>query len=199
MDIVKNKQGYVIAGDNRECTSCGTMYKQTSKTVTLCNKCNSERVMSEPVNVKMWRRAKRRAFEKGLDFNITPSDVVVPDKCPILGMPLVVFKGKSGGRPDSPALDRIDNSKGYVKGNVAVISHLANCMKSSATDEQLILFSKWVFANIQKKTCQNQCKLNESKVCTGSGRTIQEIKDAYSLLRKSSPDHVIPNIHQKLA
>lgn len=139
-----NREGYFVGTEERECTNCGKIFKKTSKTVTLCNKCNSERVKSEPLEKRMFRRAKARAKDRGIEFSLTLEDIVIPEFCPILGTELSAHSGKSGGLPDSPALDRIDNSKGYVKGNVMVMSHLANMMKSSATTEQMILFAKWV-------------------------------------------------------
>lgn len=39
---------------------------------------------------------------------------------------------------------RIDNNKGYIKGNVQVIGRRANIMKSSASPEELLKFAKWV-------------------------------------------------------
>ena len=45
---------------------------------------------------------------------------------------------------NSPSLDRMDNSKGYVKGNVQVISHKANSMKFSASKDELLKFAEWV-------------------------------------------------------
>ena len=139
-----NREGYFVGELERECTSCGTLFKKTNKTVTLCNKCNSNRVKSETPEKRMFRRAKVRAKERGLDFNISLEDVVIPKFCPILGIGLKVHKGSSGGKPESPALDRIDNDRGYVKGNVMVVSHLANMMKSSATTGQMIKFAEWV-------------------------------------------------------
>ena len=38
---------------------------------------------------------------------------------------------------DSPSLDRIVSSLGYVKGNIRVISYKANRVKSNATLEEL--------------------------------------------------------------
>lgn len=76
----------------------------------------------------MWLSAKERAKKSGIPFNIDVSDVVIPDVCPILFVPMA--KGGSG-HPHAPSLDRINNKLGYVKGNVAVISRAANSLKSN--------------------------------------------------------------------
>lgn len=89
------------------------------------------------------RSARNRAKYKGLDFTITKEDVVIPDVCPILGIPLSIAEGTM--QPYSPSLDRKDNSKGYTPDNVWVISSLANTMKSSASIEQLAAFGKWCY------------------------------------------------------
>lgn len=91
------------------------------------------------------RVAKSRAKKRGTEFSLIKEDINVPTHCPILGIKLEVNSnlGK-GGKPSSYSLDRIDNTKGYIKGNVQVISHLANSMKSIATREELLLFAKWI-------------------------------------------------------
>lgn len=143
---MKNREGYTVTEEERECTKCGVMFNKGSKTVTMCPKCNSERVKSESPEKKMFRRAKTRAKERGLDFDLDQSDILIPTHCPILGLELICHKGRSGGMPNSPALDRINNSKGYVKGNVMVISHRANMMKADSSPEDMLLFAKWVLS-----------------------------------------------------
>lgn len=143
-----NQQKNYDDGHTRECTSCGKMFPKTSKTVTLCKGCNSTRVTSEPPHVRMWRRCKSRAKARGIEFNISKEDIEIPDICPILRMPLVVHRGKPGSYNDSPSLDRKNPNKGYIKGNVWVISSLANVMKNNATEEQLNLFADWVKAGM---------------------------------------------------
>ena len=88
----------------------------------------------------MWERARNRAKLSGKEFDIIVGDIYIPKFCKYLNIPLVVHSGSSGGRPDSPSLDRIDITKGYTKDNIQVISHLANQMKASATKEQLQTF-----------------------------------------------------------
>lgn len=71
--------------------------------------------------------ARARAKRKGLEFDITEADVLVPTHCPILGIPL--FKVGCKQTDNSPSIDRRDNNKGYIKGNVWVISYRANHLK----------------------------------------------------------------------
>lgn len=78
--------------------------------------------------------AKSRAKEKNVGFDITEVDLVVPEFCPVLGIPLYEI---SDGRDNRPSLDRIDNTKGYTKDNVIVISLRANRLKSDASLEEL--------------------------------------------------------------
>ena len=62
----------------------------------------------------------------------------IPEVCPVLGIPVNRGGvGKKGGRPDSPSMDRIDPTKGYIKGNVRVISNRANTLKCNATVAEL--------------------------------------------------------------
>lgn len=141
-----NREGNLVGVNKRQCSSkeCDNMFNITSKTVTICPTCNSERVKSEAPEKKMLRRAKSRAKERGREFSIELSDIHIPTHCPILGIELVVHKGRSGGNPNSPALDRVDNNLGYVKGNVMVVSHRANMMKVDASPEELLKFADWV-------------------------------------------------------
>lgn len=82
----------------------------------------------------MWR-TQRRARIGGIKFNLTIEDCQVPDRCPVLDIELKV----GGGRNclTSPSLDRIIPKKGYVKGNVRVISWRANELKGNATLDEV--------------------------------------------------------------
>lgn len=88
------------------------------------------------------RSAKQTAKVKHLEINIELSDIVIPSVCPILKIPFS-FNRREGKRFNGPSLDRINPSKGYIKGNIWVISDLANRMKNNATIEQLKQFGEW--------------------------------------------------------
>lgn len=81
--------------------------------------------------------AKARAKKRGWDYNLDPSDISIPEFCPVLGLPLSVAMGCKTASHNSPSIDRIDGKLGYIKGNIRVISYRANNLKSDATDEEL--------------------------------------------------------------
>lgn len=89
--------------------------------------------------------ARQSAKLRQLDFSLQETDIQIPEKCPYLGEPLTFIQGQ-GNVDTNISLDRIDNSKGYVPGNVEVISMLANRMKLKATKEQLITFAKHILS-----------------------------------------------------
>ena len=91
---------------------------------------------------KLWiGAAKQRAKEKGTEFSITESDLTIPEFCPILGIPLI--RVGTIATDNSPSIDRIDSTKGYIKGNVQVISKKANTLKNSSSLSELIILGEW--------------------------------------------------------
>ena len=82
--------------------------------------------------------AKARAKKRGIPFNITVEDIVIPDVCPVLGIELEFNRGGRGASRDtSPSLDKVVPALGYVKGNVLIVSNRANRIKSDATVPEL--------------------------------------------------------------
>jgi len=86
---------------------------------------------------------KVRAKRKNIAFNLTKEDMIFPEVCPILGIKLERRKGY-GSNYNSPSIDRIDNTKGYTKDNIQIMSRRANAMKSDASPEELLLFANWI-------------------------------------------------------
>ena len=84
-------------------------------------------------------RARYRSKRDNREFNITKADIVIPEICPILNVKLV-----PGHRVYGPSLDRVDNNKGYIKGNIRVISKKANHLKGAATLDQLKMIIEYV-------------------------------------------------------
>lgn len=118
------------------CVACSNIsakarYKKVGTTDRAREQQKSWQLANKPK--AMWLAARNRAIKDGREFNIEVDDIVVPDTCPVLGIPIQF----GGAKWNSPSLDRIDNTKGYVKGNVAVISNRANTIKNNATVEEL--------------------------------------------------------------
>lgn len=85
--------------------------------------------------------AKARAAKTGAPFDLVPEDIVIPAVCPVLDLPLDPQVNSNIAM--SPSLDRIDPARGYVRGNVRVISWRANRIRSDATADELEAVAKY--------------------------------------------------------
>ena len=101
--------------------------------------------------IRLRGSAKERAIYKGIVFDIPSYKDLpeVPDYCPILGIPLYV--GDNVSTDNSPSLDRIDNNKGYIKGNIQIISRKANQMKSNANLKEIEMLYNFMKKQKSKK------------------------------------------------
>lgn len=91
-------------------------------------------------NLETWAKAaihgvRWRSKLRNIEFSITALDIPAPSHCPVLGIALMA--GSKNHVDASPSVDRIDPTRGYVPGNVIVISYRANRLKSDATVDEL--------------------------------------------------------------
>ena len=59
----------------------------------------------------IWSRAKYRAKRKGWEFTLQQEDIIIPETCPLLGIPLICHRGQGGQQGNSPSIDRKDSKK----------------------------------------------------------------------------------------
>ena len=121
--------------DNRD-REIARAKKSLNKDRVKTNANKRRQIRNNPVSY-MLCNIKTKAKKHGIPFDLTHDDIVIPETCPILGIPLRISEGSATW--SSPSLDRIVPAIGYVRGNVQVISHKANTMKSDATLEELEL------------------------------------------------------------
>lgn len=125
-------------GKKKTCKSCvrqaGRVYGTTERGRFKHAERERNRRRDRPEQA-MYDLAKQRAKKRGLDFDLTVEDIVIPDCCPVLGIPLIT--GLPKVNDNSPTLDRVDNTLGYTRDNVVVISWRANRLKGTANAEEL--------------------------------------------------------------
>jgi hypothetical protein len=120
-----------IMGKRAETVSCGCYLRENG---------NGRRGSYDPRGYLL-ARARERAKHKGWEFSITKEDIIIPEKCPLLGITIIP---RAKDRLHSPSLDRIDSSRGYTPDNIQVVSSRANTLKNDATVTELeTLLTNW--------------------------------------------------------
>lgn len=95
------------------------------------------RTLATPPECTMIYKTRWRAKSRGIEHTITTADLLpLPEFCPVFGTRLEYKKGHGKPGPNAASVDRIDNSKGYVLGNVVIVSQRANVMKNDGTVEE---------------------------------------------------------------
>ena len=97
----------------------------------------------------MLQAAKSRAKKKGWEFNIDLDYLyaIAPEKCPVDGRE---FDWERKLENDNtlllsiPSLDRIDSTKGYIKGNIAIIGDQWNRWKNNMNLDDLHKLMQYV-------------------------------------------------------
>jgi hypothetical protein len=87
--------------------------------------------------------AKKRAKKLGIPCTIVPEDLVIPEFCPVLGIPIIPYNTENN-RDSCPSLDRINLNYGYIPENVCVMSYRANRLKNDGTLDEHDKLLKWM-------------------------------------------------------
>lgn len=95
---------------------------------------------------RLYLSSRRSARAQNKQHTIKARDMPTPTHCKYLGMRLEYFS-ESGRQPNSASVDRIDNTKGYVKGNIQVISWGANRLKGTLSIEQMVTMARAILAH----------------------------------------------------
>lgn len=89
-------------------------------------------------------RIRKRLKGKPRELALTSKDLIAvfpaDMKCPVFGRPFVFGRAS----PWNPSVDRLDSTRDYEAGNVAIISARANALKNNATADELQLVVNWL-------------------------------------------------------
>ena len=151
--------------DDKLCGECGLLFTPYHKnTQKYCDDCREkgEWFLSR---FNLRRRlgslayaAKNRAKKKNLPCNIN-TDYIIElweeqgMQCPISGrmFDLDSYGNKSQVNPDAPSIDRIVPEKGYVKGNVRLVTYLTNVCLNEYGHEFLIQLCQDILETDKKR------------------------------------------------
>ena len=116
----------------------------TNARYTLCLSVPANK-LKKLARAAVWRaRQVGREYDKDYLFELAATQ---PDLCACCSKTFNYASGRGKNVRDSPSLDRIDSSKGYVRNNVIIICHKCNATKSDATIEYLMTIVNYMGRN----------------------------------------------------
>jgi hypothetical protein len=134
--------------------------------------------------------AQGRVRKNGLPFNLKRGDLPpIPTTCPVLGIELIVWGSQT--RDESPSLDRIIPSLGYVPGNVRWISTRANILRRDATARELALVAQDAMkleeaAKSALRRARRVAGRERDRLVPGEHRKVRECHQSPSVVRAAA-------------
>lgn len=137
-----------------KCTECSKMIENPHGNTKFCKECASKRRKQDRLDYinslkghlnKLLNKKLRRKYERNnltiefLEYLFNKQNGL----CAISGVPMTYYHtfdvGKGGcGYPTNVSIDRIDSNKGYETDNIQLVCYIANVMKSTLTETELL-------------------------------------------------------------
>lgn len=164
-DINKPKSDYGKSKHGRdglesECRLCHNARQRKYYTEDRENRCAKRRAIGRQFTASRplyWilRNARSRAKARGLAFDISDGDFVIPDRCECCNEKIAKHTRHC------PSLDRIDNTMGYTLDNTWIICRPCNSRKNDATPAQLMQIARAVIKRLKQnakaaQTCPDE-------------------------------------------
>ena len=115
---------------------------------------NIEYFRQKVYNLKTDVKKANKPYKVEVDAEYLRSIFPADRKCPILGIPFKL--NEKIGKDDSPSIDRIDNSLGYVEGNVQWVSTRANKIMYNAAPEEVMAVGLYHYQVYKKSKEQHE-------------------------------------------
>jgi len=160
--------------------SCGCTKPPADALGPKLTRLRQRRLRSDPATYLMDIIRKRAAVRKGeVPFTIKKEDLVVPEVCPMRGTPFE--RGENGQKTDdSPTIVLTDPAKGYVPGNIQIISWRAFAdMEQQALIERKKARAAKVAAQevtAEREKGKNRRQVAASQVYVREARKTEELK-----------------------
>lgn len=159
----------------------------------------------------MYNNALQRArlYKLPFDIDIEYLKSIKTDRCPIFDIELSwgkIGEGHKNMAANSPSLDKIKPEYGYIKGNVCIISNIANTIKNNVGYEELYKIADWLYekekeveknvkpeqlASVPKKS--NRASKDDRQLgfvfTTGPGKDSDDANDYRGAVQGQDADH----------
>jgi len=117
----------------------------------VCRRCNISKYINIDLKTKLLYAARQRANGTGVPFALSTENILIPDRCPILG--IQIWEDKGGGsrggslNDNAPSIDKVDPKKGYTPSNICVISKRANRVKNNGDIDEFLAVLTYIVAS----------------------------------------------------